>query len=475
MQQTFFFYDLETSGIRAKSNRVMQFGGQRTDLELNPIGEPVDILIKLSPDTLPDPEAILITGITPQQTIADGITEAAFCKQFISEIALPGTIFVGFNSIRFDDEFMRYLLWRNFYDPYEWQWKDGRSRWDILDVSRMTRALRPDGINWPFASDGKPTNRLGSLTSVNKLDHQNAHDALSDVRATIAVAKLIRDKQHKLFDYLLALRDKKAVSKFVSVNELFVYSSGKYSSEHEKTTLAGVIGERLDKQGVLVFDTRQDPSPFLKMTADQLADIWRWKEDKDALRLPVKTLKYNRCPAIAPLAVLDEASRGRLNIDVDSCQKHFQALQANSTFLGNLHKALDILDQTREQLGLVDTVEQPDEQLYSGFVADQDRRTSQKITQAPPAELTSFTSKLSDERLKALIPLYKARNYSDSLDDTERGAWEAYCSERLTSGGESSQLTKYFKRLSELSERSDLTKNELYLLEELKLYGESLL
>src|SRR5690349_9052079 len=199
MPASFFFYDLETSGVSPFGGRIMQFAGRRTTLDLRPAGEPVNVLIQLTPDVLPDPDAILITGITPQQANADGMTEAAFLRQFSEEISLPGTIFVGFNSVRFDDEFMRGLHYRNFYDPYEWQWQDGRSRWDLLDMVRMTRALRPDGIKWPFDIKGKPSNRLELLTGLNKLEHAHAHDALSDVEATIAVARMIYAKETKLF------------------------------------------------------------------------------------------------------------------------------------------------------------------------------------------------------------------------------------------------------------------------------------
>src|SRR5579884_1460935 len=192
MADSFFFYDLETSGFSPRGARIMQFAGQRTDMELNPVGDPVDFFIKLTPDVLPQPDAVLITGITPQQTLADGIGEAEFLQIFYKKICQPGTIFLGFNSVRFDDEFMRFLHYRNFYDAYEWHWKDNNSRWDLLDVVRMTRALRPEGIEWPFAPDGKPTNRLEFLSAINKLDHAHAHDALSDVYATIAMARLIK-------------------------------------------------------------------------------------------------------------------------------------------------------------------------------------------------------------------------------------------------------------------------------------------
>jgi exodeoxyribonuclease-1 len=175
----------------------MQFAGQRTDLSLKPIGKPDNFLIKLTEDILPDPEAVLVHGITPQRALAEGITEAEAVKYLTAQVFVPDTIAVGFNNIRFDDEFIRFLFWRNFTDAYEWHYKDARSRWDLLDMVRMTRALRPEGINWPFAPDGAPSNRLELLTSVNKLDHIDAHDALSDVRASISIARLIRNKQTK--------------------------------------------------------------------------------------------------------------------------------------------------------------------------------------------------------------------------------------------------------------------------------------
>ena len=219
MKKDFFFYDLETGGLNPREDRLMQFAGQRTDAELNPIGEPVNILVKMTEDALPSPGAIMVTKITPQDTLRDGISEADFCRYVTDEVFTPNTIAVGYNTVRFDDEFMRATLWRNFYDPYEWEWKDGRSRWDILDVVRLTRALRPEGINWPVTESGKATNRLELLTKLNGLSHEHAHDALSDVYATIAVAKMIRDKQPKLFNFLYKIRGKNEVKKMINLED----------------------------------------------------------------------------------------------------------------------------------------------------------------------------------------------------------------------------------------------------------------
>ncbi|MET1033212.1 MAG: exodeoxyribonuclease I, partial [Candidatus Saccharimonadales bacterium] len=349
MAASFFFYDLETSGINARDARIMQFAGRRTDMDLNPIGEPVNLLLKMTDDTLPEPDAILVTGITPQSTMADGLTEAEFLKIFTDEVALPETIFVGFNTVRFDDEFMRCLHYRNFYDPYEWQWQDSRSRWDLLDVVRMTRALRPDGIEWPFDSKGNPTNRLELLTGVNKLDHSHAHDALNDVDATIAIAKLIRSKQQKLFDFLLTMRDKRKAEERVTSGQPFVYSSGKYPGEFQKTTVAYMICQQPKRQGVFVYDLRHDPTQYKDSTPEQLAEAWRWKKDADEPRLPVKSMAFNKCPAIAPMGVLDAASQERLQIDLPTIQKHLAILKSLNGFEQRLCKAWDILEGERPQ------------------------------------------------------------------------------------------------------------------------------
>ena len=263
---TFYFYDLETSGFNPRTARIMQFGGQRTDMDLKPIGQPSDILIKLDEDILPDPDAILVTGITPQKTLAKGISEAEFMKIFSSEIATSDTIFVGFNNVRFDDEFMRFLHYRNFYDAYEWQWKDGRGRWDLLDTARMTRALRPEGIKWPVNSEGIQTNNLGDIAILNKLSIANAHDALSDALTTIELARLLKNNQPKLFDYLLKMRKKENIAKLVKSGKPIIYTSGKYPSEFEKTTVVSVIANHPERQGVLVYDLRIDPRQFENMS-----------------------------------------------------------------------------------------------------------------------------------------------------------------------------------------------------------------
>jgi exodeoxyribonuclease-1 len=472
MTTSFYFYDLETSGVNPREARIMQFAGQRTDMNLKPIGEPQNVLIKLSDDVVPEPDAILITGITPQKTISEGITEAEFLKLFHKEVAIPGTIFVGYNSVRFDDEFMRFLHYRNFYDPYEWQYTDNKSRWDLLDVVRMTRALRPEGIEWPVDTKGKPTNRLEMLTKVNGIDHQDAHDALADVNAVIELAKLIKYKQPDLFEYLLKLRDKKAISELVEKGQPFIYSSGKYPSEYEKTTAVISIAKHPKRQGALVFDLRHDPTPYATMSPAELAEAWRWKRDDTSPRLPVKTMQYNRCPAIAPLGVLDEKSAKRLKLSMKTIEENLKKLKSVN-LVPNVLEALDILDKQQQTSFLQDELD-VDARLYDNFIGDADKTNCRVVRAADANELANLNLEFKDDRLEALLPLYKARNFPKAMSDEERLSWEQFRQRKLLGGKQNSRLARFFNRLGELAKRTNLSAEDQYLLEELQLYGQSI-
>lgn len=467
MTQTFFFYDLETSGLDAREDRIMQFAGQRTDMNLQPVGEPVNELVRLSDDTLPSPEALLVTGITPQQTTADGYSEAEFTRQLMSDVFTPDTIAVGFNNIRFDDEFMRHLLWRTFHDPYEWSWKDGRSRWDILDVVRITRALRPDGIEWPIDEKGRPTNRLELLTKLNGVDHYKAHDALSDVMATIEVARLIKTAQPQLFEYLLKMRMKREVMKLVNLDEKvpFVYTSGRYDAEHEKTTVAFPLTAGRNGN-VMVYDLRYDPTPFLGMDVQRLAKsmyaTWKDRQAEGFMKLPVKELQYNRSPAVAPLGVLEQGGGwGRIHLDIATVEAHKKLLLGAPQFAENIRSLLE----ERPEFSKSPDAEA---QLYDGFVGDRDRVRIETVRNADENKLADFHPNFDDERLSPLLLRYKARNYPRSLSEDEAQQWEAWRTQRMKQ-----RLPSFMKSLQKAV--SSATQQQEFTLQELQLWAESIM
>ncbi len=468
MPKTFFFYDLETSGLSPQESRIMQFAGIRADMELKQLGEPVNVLVRLNDDVLPNPEALMVTGITPQQTQADGYSEAEFAKMLMEDIFTEDTITVGFNNIRFDDEFIRHLFWRNFYDPYEWSWKDGRSRWDLLDVVRMTRALRPEGIEWPVNDKGQPVNRLELLSGANGLDHVKAHDALSDVEALIAVTRLIKDKQPRLYDHLFKLRDKNEIKKLVNLDDKqpFVYVSGRLGGEFNSASVAFPL--TAGKNGnIVVYDLRYDPAPFLGLSQNDLAKklyaTWEERQKDGFIKLPVKELQYNKAPAVAPMGVLSQGD-GWKNIGLDEATivKNRNKLLSVPAFAENLRSLFEKKPDYKKSTD-------PEGQLYDSFVPDIDKVRIESVRNASERDLADFHPNFVDERLSPLLLHYKARNFPKTLAEDESIAWEKWRSARI-----SAELPAFMKSLSGLMATTK-DDNKQFILQELQLWAESVL
>lgn len=480
MHPSFYFYDLETSGLNQRQDRIMQFAGQRTDLDFQPLGEPDNILIELADDTLPSPGAIMVTGITPQSTHENGLSERDFCEFFMEKIATPGTTIMGYNSVRFDDEFMRNTLWRNFYDPYEWQWKDGRSRWDLLDVVRLTRALRPEGIEWPFTPDGRPTNRLELLTKLNGIEHAHAHDALADVVALIEVTKLIKSKQPQLFDFLYGLRGKRDVARLVNLQnpQPFVYASGRYPSEFEKTTVAyPLLAGRNDN--VMVFDLRYNLDELLAAEKDgtyieKFGSRWQ-KAHPEKARVDffpiVKMLQYNHCPAVAPLGVLEKADGWqKISLDRETVERNLESLAAHPEFPERI--SADVQRHSTFPKAI-----DPESALYDGFLEDHDRRLCATVRNNGVEDLANYHPDFHDERLPDLLLHYKAKNFPTTLGADEIEDWNKYRRQRLER-----QAAKFIPELqkiqTDLSSGKNFAAKDLaeceFLAEELMLWYQSL-
>lgn len=436
-------------------------------MNLEPIGEPYNLLVTLNDDTLPSPDALMVTGITPQKTVEEGYTEAQFARMLSEEIFTPETIAVGFNNIRFDDEFIRHLLWRNFHDPYEWSWKGGRSRWDLLDVVRLTRALRPEGINWPLDAKGEPSNRLELITSANGIAHENAHDALADVTALIAVTKLIKQKQPQLYDYLLKMRDKKVVQQLVNVDDKkpFVYASGRYDKEFAKTTVAFPLTTSRNG-GVVVYDLRYDPTPFVGLSVEELSAkifaSWEERQAEDFVKLPVKELQYNRCPAVAPLGVLEQGDGWqKISLDLKTVQKHQNILLNHPDFAEKLRTIFENKPAFKK-------LPDPEAQLYDGFLNDRDRIRVEAVRNANERELADFHPEFQDERLAPLLLHYKARNFPRSLSEDDLAQWETWRAQHLQA-----QLPQFMASLQRLAPTA--TDEQQFILQELQLWAESTL
>jgi exodeoxyribonuclease-1 len=472
--ETFFWHDYETTGIDPARDRPLQFAGVRTDADFNIIDEPVMLYCRPSEDVLPHPKACLVTGLTPQTALKEGVTEAEFIARIHAELARPGTCGVGYNSIRFDDEITRFTLYRNFYDPYAREWQNGCSRWDIIDMLRLTRALRPEGIEWPLYEDGRPSMRLEDLTRANGIDHGSAHDALSDVYATIAVAKLVKERQPKLFNYVLQNRGKRAIQAQLDVARMkpVLHISSKYPAEWGNAAIVAPLASHpSNRNSTLVWDLRVDPTPLFDLDVASLQTLMYTRRDElpaDAPQLALKQVLANKCPIIAPAGMLTAVEAERLKIDGDICRRHLQMLR-NET--GVAAKVADIFNSSMPEAD-----GDPDHMLYSGgFFSDHDRALMEQVRESEPDALAGLQLPFQDPRLEEMLLRYKARNFEYTLTEEEAVRWEEYRSRKLLQGDAGCySLPQLFNEMNEIAQSGTLSERDRHILEELALYAESI-
>lgn len=455
---SFFWHDYETFGVSPRRDRPAQFAGLRTDAELNPIDAPVMCHCQPAPDFLPEPEACLLTGILPQHCLEKGLPEHAFAAAIELQLARPGTVGVGYNSIRFDDEVTRHLFWRNLIDPYAREWQNQCGRWDLLDVLRTAWALRPEGIQWPTHEDGRPSFKLEHLTRANGLDHDDAHDALSDVRATLALARLLKAKQPRLWDFCLRLRKKDAVLDEIAAAQAqgrpFLHVSGMYGPERGCIAVVWPLAPHpVNKNEIIVWDLGQDPAELPRLDVASLRlRMFSRSEDLPVgvMRLPIKTIHINKSPVvIAKLKTLTPEMARRWGIDIDQALRHADVAARHARLLAGMWG--DVFQRPEAE-------QRPDvdEDLYGGFIGNEDRRMLQRLRALSPDKLADKRPAFADPRLDELLLRYRARNFPDSLTQAETEQWRTHVAERLCEGaGGALDLHTFEQRLVGLEAGAD--------------------
>jgi exodeoxyribonuclease-1 len=473
---TLYWHDYETFGLDPARDRPVQFAGIRTDEDLNIVGEPLNIMARPAPDTLPHPISSLITGITPQQALEQGLPEAGFIARILAELSQPGTCGVGYNSLRFDDEVTRNTLYRNLHDPYAREWQNGNSRWDIIDTVRACHDLRPEGIVWPRRTDAdRPSFRLEELTVANNIAHEQAHDALSDVYATLAIAKLIKEKQPRLYDFLYRLRRKKEVLKYIDLEEMtpILHTSGMYGSDHGSTRLVvPVAAHPTNRNSFIVFDLAQDPALLLDHGARTLQErLYTASEDlPDGVERPaLKQVLINKCPVVAPTSTLTGDAAKRLRIDLITGKRNRQTLlHARKAIQQKIAKIFEPRD--------FEPVSDPDLMIYSGgFFNDSDKSLMNAVHDADPQELGKRGWSFADKRLPEMLFRYRARNYPETLSAGEQAQWLEHCRTRLVDG-ESGHLsfTDFHAEIEQLRAGMAVDDQKTRLLDDLAAFGAEL-
>ena len=481
---TFLWHDYETFGANPRRDRAAQFAAIRTDADLNQIGEPMMFYCRPAPDFVPDPVSCLITGITPQHCLENGVPEHEFARRIEREFSVPGTIGVGYNSIRFDDEVTRFMFWRNLIDPYAREWQNGCGRWDIIDLVRTAYALRPEGIVWPTHEDGSPSFKLEHLSRANGLLHEAAHDALSDVKATIALAGLIKEKQPKLFEFYLNLRDKNLVAKELGLPTTteqarpFLHVSGMFPAVQGNITVMWPLAMHpTNKNELLAWDLREDPSVLQQLQPEEIKTrLFTKTEDlpEGLTRLPIKGIHLNRSPSvIAHLKTLSPTQAGRWGLNMEQVFEY-------------AYKAHDLPDMSAiwEEVYKRDSSSEAvdvDEDLYGGFIGNEDRRRLNQMRALSPEELAVDRTGFDDERLGELVFRYRARNFFNTLSEMDKKVWLEHCKKRLLYGAQGGlSVADMQDTLDELmlereGQESETVSHEIAILEALYDYSEEIM
>lgn len=459
---SFFWYDLETFGLSPFYDRIAQFAGQRTDMDLNPIGDPVVLYCRLSADYVPDPQSCLITGITPQEVKAKGIPESEFAQRINELFSVPNTCVCGFNTLRFDDEFIRNLFYRNFIDPYEREWRNGCSRWDILDLVRATHDLRPHGLRWPNPKEnGNPVFKLTELTAANGIEQVGAHDAMVDVNATIALARLIKEKHPKLFKYYLKLRSKVEVRNYLNPQDTpkpVLHTCAQFTNPKGCTSLIVPITPHARNENTIVcFDLSHDIGPLLCARSE------------DIFKTPgVMKVAVNKVPFLADMNALDDDGYKRLGIDLQQCMERYNSILFNRPSLIAKIRANDSDEYT--------TADDPDYAIYSKFFTDHDKKLFEVIRSTPPEQRLSLNLDFEDPRCPQMLWRHVCRSYPKLLDGENLRKWKSFASTRLLCppGNEINDVNFVERKLDEKLADNSLEPHDKQVLAKLREYIASL-
>lgn len=504
IEETLYWHDYETFGINPQLDGVSQFAGIRTDLDFNEIGEPLDIFCIPTPDRLPHPEACMVTGISPYRHKQEGrgFNETSFFHKIEKELAKAGTCGVGYNSINFDDEVTRNGFYRNFIDPYSREWRNNCSRWDLLNVVRMMHAIHPGIINIPIDEEtGKKVFKLDRLSPANGIEHENAHEALSDVRATIKLAKMLKDAQPELFNLLFQQRTKNGVASFLfkqfnsnpkygdSILNMkpFLMADSYFGGEQDFIEVLYPVYSK--GNNVYCIKLTKDISKVLELDAETIKDRLFRKtrpEDESEMnpefnyldvgeeRIPLHTIAINKCPVVLPLNYLTKETADSLSFSGDKLRENIQSIKDNFTQIDQ--KLRDVFASSGD-FGEPD--EDPDTQIYSGgFFSDVDRSHFETIKKTNSADLLDYlrnTMKAKGfndkKRVPEMVFRFVARNYEEDLDQKALTKWLEFCKKRIEDGVYSITLDQYRDSIREMKEKyaGDPVKEKV--LEELIQYG----
>lgn len=427
----YLFYDYETSGRSEKFDQVFQFAAIETDENFNQLSQPIEFFCRPRRDVLPSPHAIKVNQIDISELNSKGLSEFEFSKKVADTLTGSGNqCIVGYNSKNFDNEFTRYLLYRNFQDPYAWSYLNGNSCLDIFDIICLGYSIDRLIDIQVNSGDGNDSLKLENLARWNGLDHDDAHNAVSDVYATIQLAKLVNERCPKLFKHALSLRNVNTTREIVNAQTGFFRSSVFNGYERRFLSLhTRICDHPTINNSVICWNLLNDPLPILDLGAEEIRRQMYSKKEYRTIGVGFDSLRLNKSPMVVSFS---EAEKN-LVAEHGTCLRNLESVQRNMNSLTVL--ARDVFTSIMPEVD-------PDADLYAGDYFGETRMDAAMCNAVRSDPLTVNDLAFRSIRLHRLFRRLKARNFFDQLTDPERDQFLSYCSEKFACADNSPWLTK---------------------------------
>lgn len=382
------FYDTETTGLEASFHQVLQFAAIRTDADLKEI-ERFETRCRLLPHVVPAPSAMHVNGITVAQ-----LTDQSLPSHYEMVRAIRAKLlswspcnFVGYNSIGFDEHFIRHAFYQTLHHPYLTN-SAGNTRSDVMRMVQASSLFAPGTLTIPIDDDGLPVFKLEKVAKANGFTGKRSHDAMRDVEATIFVSRLLFDKAPDVWSAAMRFSKKAAVLDFIECEPMFSLSDFYFGKPYSwLVTLIGANATNGSER--YVFNLGVDPTSLIRLKPAQL--VVRLEE----LPKPIRSLRCNAAPILMPASDAPRIASG-IGLDPEELDRRTEVLRSDGKFRDRLIAAFEA---TREEKVASPYVE---EQIYDAFTCDEDFRLLEDFHRVAWGKRAAVLGRLKDARLKIL-------------------------------------------------------------------------
>jgi exodeoxyribonuclease I len=415
----FVFYDTETTGTHTTFDQIVQFAAVLTDCDFCELDR-FEIRCRLMPHVVPAPGALRANRVRPTVLIDPSLSShyGAICAIADKLRSWSPAVFIGYNSLHFDETLLRQAFYQNLKPIYLTN-TNRNLRADALRLVQAASVYAPDSVIVPTADTGRRTLKLDALAPANGFNHANAHDAMGDVEATIFIARLVKERAPKIWDALMSMAAKPAVIARTLSGEIFSLTDFFMGKPH--SWLVTGCGQNPEYDAQLgVFDLRYDPADYLDMSAEQLIEVTNGRTKV------LRCIKANAQPILFSRALVSPGLHD-LGIDDNEIERRARLIAESEGFRTRVGKAISNRYPPTEPSAFVE------QQIYDGFPRRADEFLMQRFHQVPWAQRAGILEKIEDPRIRELGYRIIHAEEPSSLSTVKRAELDAWRGQRLDS------------------------------------------